>query len=197
MSYHDNIVAFAAAEEGNNWAIHESRILQYFTSSTGLSYTKSQALTLSWCTFFVMWVLEQAKMDPMPAVGIPPPENFAIGRFIKSLNGSTTIGNAADGPAYWGVYDAFSVKLQQYTPQAGDLFYLPNHNNHVGIVEEVIGDAKIVTLNGNSGPLKGEGFDARLDSSGMLGGGFVYRTTRDLLDGNAMYNDACWIQTPD
>jgi len=197
MAYSDSIVAFASDEEGVNWKQNESRILDYFQSATGRPWRKSGALTISWCTYFVMWVLKQSKMDPMPKVGTRPPKDLSTGRFIKSVNGASGPGNATGSHSYWGVYDAFTVASKQYTPKAGDLFYLPSFNDHIGIVVEALGNGQVVTMNGNSGPAKGEGFDARFESSAQIGSGFVFRKVRDLLDGKPMYVGACWIQTPD
>lgn len=195
MSYVDSIVAFAAGEEGKSWKTDEAQILEYFRVSTGQTYTKAQAKTLSWCTFFVMWVLKKSEVSPFPMVGLPPPENFSTARFIASLDGKTGATNKAGAHSYWGVYPAYSVASKGYLPKAGDLFYLPNADNHIGIIEEVLDSGAIVTLNGNSGPAKGEGFDARLETG--IGGGFVFRKTRNLRDGAAKHAGACWIQIPD
>ncbi|MSP01162.1 MAG: CHAP domain-containing protein [Acetobacteraceae bacterium] len=133
----------------------------------------------------------------MPAVGTVPPKNFAVGRFLATVDGNTGPGNSSNSHSYWGVFDGFTVKGKKYEPQAGDLFYLPHSSDHVGIVEEVLGDGRVVTLNGNSGPAKGEGFDPRFEASAKIGSGFVYRKTRNLRDGKAMHAGACWIQVPD
>lgn len=195
MSYVDSIVAFAAGEEGKSWKTDEARILEYFKASTGKSYTKAEAKTLSWCTFFVMWVLQKSQLNPVPLVGGTPPENFSTARFIASLDGKTGPSNKTGSHSYWGVYPAFSVASRSYQPKAGDLFYLPAADNHIGIIEEVLADGSILTLNGNSGPAKGEGFDARLETG--IGGGFVFRKPRNLSDGKAKHVSACWIQIPD
>lgn len=195
MSYVDSIVAFAAGEEGKSWKTDEAQILEYFRVATGNGYTKAQAKTLSWCTFFVMWVLQKSKVDPFPMVGLPPPENFSTARFIKNVDGKLGPTNKAGSHSYWGVYPAFSVASKKYQPKAGDLFYLPAADNHIGIIEEVQDDGSILTLNGNSGPAKGEGFDARLETG--IGGGFVFRKPRNLLDKAAKHEGACWIQIPD
>jgi hypothetical protein len=195
MSYVDSIVAFAAGEEGRNWKTDEAQILEYFRVATGNGYTKAQAKTLSWCTFFVMWVLKKSEVEPFPQVGLPPPENFSTARFISSLDGRNGPTNKAGSHSYWGAYPAFSLSSKGYQPKAGDLFYLPAADNHIGIVEEVLDGGSIMTLNGNSGPAKGEGFDARLETG--IGGGFVFRKKRNLRDGAAKHAGACWIQIPD
>lgn len=195
MSYVDSIVAFAAGEEGRNWKTDEAQILEYFRVATGNTYTKERAKTLSWCTFFVMWVLKKSEVSPFPQVGLPPPENFSTARFIKSLDGKTGASNKAGAHSYWGVYPAFTVSSKGYQPKAGDLFYLPKFNDHIGIIEEVLDDGTLVTLNGNSGPVLGERFDARLETG--IGGGFVFRKKRRLTDGSAPHAGACYIQVPD
>lgn len=53
----------------------------------------------------------------------------------------------------------------------------------------------MVTLNGNSGPREGEGFDPRLID--RIGGGFVCRKTLNLLDGSDAHRDAIRIEVPD
>ena len=65
----------------------------------------------------------------------------------------------------------------------------------MGIVEEVRSGARVVMLNGNSGPRKGEGTDPRLLP--IIGGGFVFRKTLDLLDGSDADRNAVWIEGPD
>jgi len=197
MSYVDSIVAFAVAEEGVNWKQNESRILEYFQSATGRTYIKSAALTISWCTYFVMWVLRKSELDPLPAVGTPPPKDFSVGRFIKSVDGRGGAGNATGTHGYWGVYDTHSVAANKYQPKAGDLFYLPSFNDHIGIIEAVLPNGSVLTLNGNSGPAKGEGFDPRFEASAQIGSGFVYRKPRTLRDGKPMHGGACWIEIPD
>jgi hypothetical protein len=195
MSYVDSIVAFAAGEEGKSWKTDEAQILEYFRASTGNGFTKAQAKTLSWCTFFVMWVLKKSEVDPLPMVGQTPPENFSTARFIKSLDGRNGATNKVGSHSYWGVYPAFSLASKMYQPKAGDLFYLPAADNHIGIIEEVLGDGNILTLNGNSGPAKDEGFDPRRETG--IGGGFVFRKSRNLLDKRPKHAGACWIQIPD
>ena len=116
-----------------------------------------------------------------------------MGRFLATVDGATGPGNSSGSHSYWGVFDAFTVKRGKYAPQAGDLFYLPHFNDRAGLIEEVLDDGRIVTLNGNSGPAKGERFEA----SAKIGSGFVYRKIRNLHDGKAMHSGACWIQVPD
>lgn len=54
--------------------------------------------------------------------------------------------------------------------------------------------ARVVTLNGDSGPRKGEGTDPRLLS--VLGAGFIFRKTLELLDGSDAHRDVAWIEVP-
>ncbi|MCS6931417.1 MAG: CHAP domain-containing protein [Acetobacteraceae bacterium] len=194
MAYTDNIVAFAAREEGTHWGSNPIRILEYFLAATGFPYTRQEALQVSWCTYFVMWVLTKAQVRPLPKVGRPPPENFSVARFIRSVDGRTAT-NKDGSHRHWGVYDAHSVALKRYAPKPGDLFYLPSFKDHVGIVEKVISGAKVETINGNSGPRPGEGTDPRLVPG--IGGGFVHRKTLDLLDGSSAHSGAVWIEVPD
>jgi hypothetical protein len=194
MAYTDGIVAIAAAEEGTHWGNNPGRILEYFQAATGVPTTREAALKVSWCTYFVMWVLIKAEVDPLPKIGDQPPKNFAVARFLRSVDGWTAT-NRDGSQRHWGVYDAHSVALKRYKPKAGDLYYLPRFQDHVGIVEEVKSGASVVTLNGNSGPRKGEGTDPRLLP--IIGGGFVYRKTLNLLDGSDAHRDAVWISVPD
>lgn len=194
MTHTDSIVAFAAAEEGTHWGDRPWRILEYFQAATGRPFTRAEALEVSWCTYFVMWVLVQSAVQPLPNVGEPGPKNFAVARFLRSVDGRTAT-NRDGSQRLWGVYDAHSVQLKRYRPKPGDLYYLPNFKDHVGIVEEVRSGARVVTLNGNSGPRKGEGTDPRLLP--IIGGGFVFRKTLDLLDGSDAHRNAVWIEVPD
>jgi len=141
-----------------------------------------------------MWVLINAEVAPLPKVGEPGPKNFSVARFLRSVDGRTAT-NRDGSQRHWGVYDAHSVALRHYRPKPGDLYYLPRFKDHVGIVEEVKSGARVVTLNGNSGPRPGEGTDPRLLP--IIGGGFVYRKTLDLMDGSSAHRDAVWIEVPD
>ena len=196
MGYCDTFASFAEQEEGTNWHQNQGRILEYFEASTGMQFTKADALRISWCTYFVMWGLQQASVDPSPQVGSVPPRNFATGRFIASVDGKTS-GNVGGDHNYWGVYPAHSVALRKYTPSRGDLYYLPNYNNHIGIITDTMSDGRIVTINGNSGPSKAEGTDWRLDPSGQIGDGFVCRKVHNLMSSKDMYKYALWIEVPD
>ncbi len=124
-----------------NWKMHEQNILDYFKTSTGRSdWTKHTALQISWCTYFVHWVLVRAGVSPTPHVG----DSNSLGklnscsRFIKSMG---------------GCYD--SLPLEKATPQPGDMFYKPVPNNHIGLIIKVEPNGAIWSVNGNSGPDNG------------------------------------------
>jgi hypothetical protein len=187
-----DVPAIAAKEVGTHWRTDESRILEYFRASTGLTWTKREALTQSWCSHFVMWVLAQAKLDPLPLVGTPPPDNFSVGRFTKGIT-------------KFGVYDTFPVN-GNYVPKPGDLYYLPASNDHIGIIEDVTPGANnaimITTINGN-------GYDsAHRDYSQIvqgqdgkwvqpIGGGIVARNgPTNLCDGKPNHLRAVYIALP-
>lgn len=141
-----------------HWAKYETRILEYFKYSTGRSFTKSSALTISWCSYFVHWCLWKAQVHPLPHVG------GSIPRFLKSKGGA---------------YKEHPVYLRNYTPMPGDMYYCPIPKNHIGIISEVRPSGngyEIRTIDGNSGP---HGYSPYFDMSEgrKIGYGFIYQPT--------------------
>ena len=152
------VLSFANAELSKpvHWAKYESRILEYFKYSTGKTYTKHSALTISWCSYFVHWCLWQANVSPLPRIG------GSIPRFLKS---------------HGGVYQDYPVFLHQYVPKPGDMYYHPIPHNHIGFISEVRSAGKgyeIRTIDGNSGP---PGWSPYFDISEgrKIGYGFIYQ----------------------
>ena len=172
MSAREDVVRIAKEEAANkvSWTNNESRILEYFKTSTGKTWTKGEALKISWCTYFVHWVLVQAKMVPMVAVGVPDALKAvggSVGRFIKSRG---------------GVFDS-QPATGVYSPRAGDLYYLPKPNDHVGIIIGVEA-GKIYTVDGDSGPpdmTKANDPEKRfaeyelVKGKSIIGGGMIFR----------------------
>jgi CHAP domain-containing protein len=164
MGYAERVTSIASGEADARvaWKTHEARILEYFQISTGKVWTKRAAFDISWCTYFVHWVLWKAGVQPFPLAGTSTElkgVHGSVGRFLKGKG---------------GVYQEHAVYQHKYTPKAGDLYYQPNPSNHVGIIEKVDGK-KIWTIDGNSGP---KGWDARFDMSfnkSLIGYGFIYR----------------------
>jgi len=172
MSCRDEVVRIAREEAANKvcWRTHESRILEYFKTSTGKDYTKAKALQVSWCTYFVHWVLLQAKVEPKVMVG--PPEALStvggsVGRFMKKYGGAFEIKSATSG----------------YTPRPGDMYNLLKPNNHVGIIIGVEA-GQIYTVDGNSGPpdsTKAHDPDSRFGDyqlvnwKTIIGGGMIFK----------------------
>jgi hypothetical protein len=139
-----------------HWARYEKRILEYFRYSTGKSYTKHSALTISWCGYFVHWCLWKANVTPLPRIG------GSIPRFLKS---------------HGGVYQDHPVFLNKYIPEPGDMYYHPIPNNHIGVISDVRSAGKgyeIRSIDGNSGP---RGFSPYFDISEgrKIGYGFIYQ----------------------
>ena len=176
MSLRDDVVRIARGEAAKPvaWSTDENRILEYFAASTGQVWDKKRALTISWCSYFVHWVLLQAKVNPTPKVGTGTSlgKLGSIGRFMKSFG---------------GVYADRSVQLHDYRPIPGDMFYLPVPHDHIGIIVDVQdlkgGQYQIDTINGNSGP---DGPSPLFDSSPLIGKNFVFRRSRQL-PGNSWY----------
>jgi hypothetical protein len=162
MSYRDTVLfnAYNEAQQPVHWAKHESRILEYFQTSTGKAFTKKPALKISWCSYFVHWCLVQGGMNPLPVVGGSDKVN-AIGRFMKPVG---------------GCYEAYPVFQKKYRPRPGDMYNKLVPNNHIGLVRDVReispGTYEILTIDGNSGP---QGFSAYFDSSAQIGSGFIYQ----------------------
>lgn len=185
MSYRDTVL-YCAGEEAQkpvHWAAHESRILEYFLISTGQSFTKKEALKVSWCSYFVHWCLWKGGMDPLAAAGTPGTlgKMGSIGRFLKSRG---------------GVYEGYSVQKRNYEPKPGDMYYKPNPNNHIGFISDVrpagTGRYEIRSIDGNSGP---SGYSPYFDMSygKKIGYGFTYQP-----DGwRALAVDCWYIQLTD
>jgi hypothetical protein len=178
MGFRAQIVIVAKGEADITWYSNTDRILEYFATSTGKTWTRESARTISWCTYFAHWVLVKAGVKPLPLAGTYDSLSDvggSVGRFLKyspdALKQTKHTGN--------GVYEFHSVSAKTYTPRAGDLYYLPNHNNHVGVIVGVSGD-QIWTVDGNAGP---GGFDKRFFITWGKGGtpvkrigdGFVYQ----------------------
>ena len=114
MSYRDTVLftALLEAEKPVHWKSHENRILEYFTVSSGISYTKSLALEVSWCSYFVHWCLFKGGMKVLLKVGTASQlgKMGSIGRFVKS---------------YGGVYQNYGVFRRNYHPKPGDMHHRP------------------------------------------------------------------------
>lgn len=146
-----------------NWKANEARILEYFLASTGKPFTKQEAQKISWCSYFVHWVLLQCNAGAGIAVGIPQSLPMvqngkgkehrvtSVGRFFNDQGGPFQ-SHPAQG---------------DYVPKPGDMFYLPKIKNkyeqwvpvhHIGLVTKVEADGKSIwTANGNSGDRNGHG----------------------------------------
>lgn len=167
MSYRDTVLYTAYQELSFpvRWQTHEARILDYFKVSTGLDYTKKDAMEVSWCSYFVHWCLFTGGMQPLPQVGTAGTLGGmgSIGRFMKP-NG--------------GVYESFPVYKKNYVPQPGDMYNRPVPNNHIGFISDVReaknGNYEIRSIDGNSGPM---GFSAYFDITygRKIGYGFIYQ----------------------
>lgn len=165
MANAERVVSVAALEADKRvaWKTHEATILEYFRISTGQGWTKREAFNISWCTYFVHWVLWKAGVQPLPLPGTSASlksVSGSVGRFLK-LKG--------------GVYQEHAAYRKKYTPKPGDMYYQPNPSNHVGLIEKVDGQ-KIWTIDGNSGPAA---YDERFDMSfnkKLIGYGFIYRS---------------------
>lgn len=168
MSFRDTVLMAACAELAApvHWAQHEERILDYFRVSTGKEWTKAAALEISWCSYFVHWVLVKGGMQPLPAAGTYAelqPKGGSIGRYLKR-NG--------------GPYQDYPVIQKKYAPRPGDMYLKPNPNNHIGFISDVRpgahGRYDVKTIDGNSGP---GAFSALFDMSHgrKIGYGFIYQ----------------------
>jgi hypothetical protein len=158
MGSRSDVVLAANAESTVTWYTDTPRILEYFYVSTGVRWTRDNALKISWCTYFAHWVLVKAGITPLPAVGTSDKLKSvggSVGRFLHY----TTDGLKKTGHAGNGVYSFHDVKTGGYQPKAGDLYYrsAQNYGNHVGVIVGVNGN-QIYTVDGNGGP---HGGDAR------------------------------------
>lgn len=167
MSYRD-VVLYVANQELTfpvHWKLFESRILDYFRVSTGMTFTKRQAMEISWCSYFVHWCLVKAEMEPLPQVGLPKTlgKMGSVGRFMQPSG---------------GVYESFPVYKKNYQPRPGDMYNRPVPNNHIGFISDVRevggGNFEIRSIDGNSGPA---GFSPYFDISygRKIGYGFIYQ----------------------
>lgn len=176
MSYRDAVLSVAYDELALpvHWKEYENSILFYFLISTGKNWTRKSALTISWCSYFVHFVLFMAGVTPLPQVGT----KNAIGRFMKG---------------WGGVYDIYSVGKKNYAPQPGDMYNKPHPNNHIGFISDVQeagnGRYMIKTIDGNSGP---DGWSPFYFGT-KIGNGFIYQPDhwRKLTD------DCSYIALPD
>lgn len=167
MSYRDTVLFTAYQELAApvHWKAHKDRILDYFKISTGVTYTKPQALEVSWCSYFVHWCLFKAGMSPLPQVGTAATlgKMGSVGRFMQGKG---------------GVYEAYNVAQKSYAPQPGDMYYRPTPNNHIGFISDVRDDGnggyEIMSIDGNSGP---HGWSAYFDMEygKKIGYGFIYQ----------------------
>lgn len=190
-------VAIAAwTEQGTIWKDNTDRILEYFATSTNQAWTRENARKISWCTYFAHWCLVQAGISPLPNAGVPDALKSvggSVGRFLKfgpkELTARHQTGN--------GVYNFHGATSGAYKPSAGDLYYRPHHNDHVGVIVGVSGN-NIWTVDGNAGP---GGFDARFfisyDKTGKpvkrIGDGFVYSSGKPTVLGK----DDFYIEIPE
>jgi hypothetical protein len=133
MGQREQIVAVARSQIGVNWNSPqgEARIYDYFFASTNKKpWTRVECVPISWCTYFVMWVLKQAGVQPLPVARLAF-GSFSTSRFMK--------------PA--GVYNSHSVG--EYKPRPGDLYYKPIPFDHIGIIDNVEPDGHFWSVNGN------------------------------------------------
>lgn len=164
------------------WKTHESRILDYFFVSTGsTAWTKKSAMQISWCTYFVHWVITIAGVRPLPKVG--------TSEELKSVGGS--VGRFWKGEEKTSIYRLHPVYKKNYLPQRGDLYYLNNAQQHVGIIEYA-DQHTIWTVDGNSGP---SGWHAKFDMTygKKIGYGFIYRPVKP----KKLSNNDFYIEIPD
>jgi hypothetical protein len=182
MSYRDTVLyaAYQEAAPPVHWAQHEARILDYFRVSTGRTYTKANALKVSWCSYFVHWCLVKGGMSPLPSVGTAGELGGmgSVGRFMKPSG---------------GCYEAHGVYRRQYHPRPGDMYNRIRPNNHIGFIRDVReiskGQYEILTIDGNSGP---DWFSPYFDSSNLIGKGFVYQRPEWIrLGGENWYIELC------
>ena len=162
MSSRDRVVSIANDEidkYGVTWVTHEHHILEYFLVATGRSWTKKEAIKISWCTYFAHWVVKRAGVLPLPKVGTTNP----TARFMKKRYGGAYKEHLIDGG---------------YRPKPGDLYFRAEHQ-HIGIITGVNSDRSLITVDGNGGT---SGFDPRFDMTygNQIGKGFISRgkTTR-------------------
>src|SRR5262249_21842471 len=106
MGLRERVIEFGTQElrDQVGLKLQAKRTLAYFTASTGKSFTKDAASSISWCTYFVHWVLQQAGVRPLPIIGFvgalpamkPPPvhagdpalpERPAYQGFVRALGG--------------------------------------------------------------------------------------------------------------
>ena len=185
MSYRDTVVATALQELSLpvHWKTGERRILEYFRTSTGTSFTKHQALQVSWCSYFVHWVLAAAGMQTLPMVGTAGSlgKLGSVGRFMK-INGAG------------GVYDSYPVTDKKYQPKPGDMYHRPTPNNHIGFISDVReagnGSYEIRSIDGNSGPLANSPYFDMSETTVTnhpIGYGFIYQPS-----GWRKLADECW-----
>ena len=141
-----DVVSIARSQIGVNWnnPDGERQILDYFLASTQMPFTREAALKISWCTYFVVWVLLKAGVEPPPPTGPFFSNNFSTARFFNNKTIVLPKGFAAVGGAYQG------HSVGSYSPQAGDLYYKPIPNNHIGIIDSVQADGHLMLVNGNS-----------------------------------------------
>ena len=184
MSYRDTVLLTAYNELAKpvHWKKFESQILDYFLVSTGLPYKKSEALKISWCSYFVHWCLVRGGMQTLPSVGTAGTlgKMGSVGRFMKPSG---------------GVYDAFPVGKKNYVPQPGDMYNRPVPNNHIGFISDVRegknGNYEIRSIDGNSGPLNFSPlFDGTINPATgrtWIGAGFIYQP-----DGWRILTPDCW-----
>jgi hypothetical protein len=190
MSYRDTVLytAYQELQKPVHWKQHEAQILDYFQVSTGIPWTKSTALQISWCSYFVHWCLVKGGMSPLPRVGTGvqlynrelQKDMGSVGRFMKPSG---------------GVYESFPVGKKNYVPKPGDMYNRPVPNNHIGFISDVRtgknGNYEIRSIDGNSGPL---GFHLLFDGTinpatgkTWIGAGFVYQP-----DGWRTLTPDCW-----
>lgn len=179
MSYRDTVLmtAFKELSPPVHWKNNESRILEYFKTSTGTNWTKKAALEISWCSYFVHWCLVQGGMSPLPLVGNSGDlgKMGSVGRFMKPSG---------------GVYESYPVYKKNYRPKPGDMYNRPKPNNHIGFISDVReaedGTFEIRSIDGNSGPIN---FSPLFDISHgrKIGYGFIYQP-----DGWRKLTGDCW-----
>lgn len=169
-------VAIAAwQEQGTNWKENTDRILEYFATSTDQAWTRENARKISWCTYFAHWCLVQAGVSPLPQAGTSDrlkDVGGSVGRFLKFSPDAQAKRKQTGN----GVYNFYPARSGNYQPVAGDLYYRPAHNNHVGVIVGVSGK-NIWTVDGNAGPMNA--WDARFfydpkSPTKRIGDGFIY-----------------------
>lgn len=154
MGYRDLVLWLGSKEIGNSLKTNGPRVRSYIDFSC--TQTVTNHLQISWCTHFVHWLVDAAGMKG--TIPKAPLGNKSTGRMPESFPKTTS-------------------------PRPGDIYYMPVVNGkttfHFGFVAEVIGDKKIISLDGNSGDWRNPATDWTTKTGGGIGGGMVCNNDRN------------------